>query len=165
MQGRKPPNRNLKEPLLFLREDTDTASPRTPVPIYFIHELNDPFCRNPKCQCKRTRLAVNWLYAGVESRALLLAQVGTLEEAHVEEDGKLPPFTYTHPYRKYGDISTDALPEACEMYGHDWEETQERGVKACHLCFVRGYCPGCTLDAPPDTQPFLCTHHTKRQVQ
>lgn len=31
---------------------TDTAGPHLPIPIYFIHSLEKPFCRNPGCKCQ-----------------------------------------------------------------------------------------------------------------
>ena len=30
---------------------TDTAMPFTPVPIYFIHSLERPFCKDQRCKC------------------------------------------------------------------------------------------------------------------
>ncbi len=30
---------------------TDTASPNLPVPIYFIHSLEKPFCKDLYCKC------------------------------------------------------------------------------------------------------------------
>jgi len=31
---------------------TDTASPHLPIPIYFIHSLERPFCKTPGCKCQ-----------------------------------------------------------------------------------------------------------------
>ena len=163
MQGRRSDYSKLSEPLLFLREVTDTATPRTPIPIYFIHELNAPFCSNQTCQCQRSRIAINWLYLGIESRELTLAQVERSITTELEEDNNIPP-TYFYP--KYGGVCSDELPALCAMYGHDFEETNEAGVKACRLCFTRGFCPGCTPISPHSAQPFLCTTHTpKSEVQ
>src|SRR5260370_25651521 len=40
-------------PVLLL-QDTDTATPRSQIPIYYLHSLTRPFCANPVCSCQRT---------------------------------------------------------------------------------------------------------------
>lgn len=30
---------------------TDTATPQRPIPIYYIHSMQQPYCRNPECAC------------------------------------------------------------------------------------------------------------------
>ncbi len=58
------------------------------------------------------------------------------------------------------------VPAFCHCYGHSWEITARPGVKACYLCGVRGYCPGCTPIPPRGAKPFDCTTHAQqRQVQ
>src|SRR5450631_3058094 len=34
-----------------LQWDTDTAVPRTPIPIFYVHEGDHPFCLQPNCIC------------------------------------------------------------------------------------------------------------------
>lgn len=41
----------LTEMPRLMPQATDTASPNIPVPIYFIHSLERPFCQNPRCRC------------------------------------------------------------------------------------------------------------------
>ena len=45
----------LEECPTVLRQDTDTATARTPIPILYIHSFTHPFCGNPLCTCKRTQ--------------------------------------------------------------------------------------------------------------
>lgn len=44
---------------------TDTASPQTPIPIYFIHSLERPFCRNAACKCHWQQRQVNRLLGNI----------------------------------------------------------------------------------------------------
>ncbi len=37
---------------------TDTATPQQPIPIYFIHSLEQPYCRNRDCECHRSQREV-----------------------------------------------------------------------------------------------------------
>ena len=37
---------------------TDTATPQKPIPIYFVHSLEQPFCRNTECECHRQQREV-----------------------------------------------------------------------------------------------------------
>ena len=37
--------------ILFLRTDTDTATPRAQVPVLYIHSQEKPFCRDFACEC------------------------------------------------------------------------------------------------------------------
>lgn len=130
----------------YLAQETDTATPRTPIPIYYFHDGETPFCNNPHCFCQRGKRAGAMLYRQLASGQLKLAQMkagtgkGTVE-------------------------SKQDIPDSCQCYGHFWEITEYPGVKECQVCGVRGYCPGCTPVAPQGTQPFLCTAHTQhRQV-
>ena len=41
----------LTEMPRLTQQATDTARPTLPIPIYFIHSLEHPFCKNPGCKC------------------------------------------------------------------------------------------------------------------
>src|SRR6266516_2821227 len=149
---RRPTNRLLDEPLLYVREETDTATPRTPVPIYFIHSLPAPFCANPYCQCQNGRLAVRGLYQGIAAKDFLLAVLaaaGSEEEAARNATGQ--------PATVVTVTLTDGMSEECQLYGHSWEQGTFAGVKQCRLCGIEGYCPYCVSLPPPNAQPFTCT--------
>jgi len=118
-----------------LAHETDTASPRTPVPIYAIHSVKRPFCQSPLCPCQRGRKAAARLLGDIAEG------VSTVQEAQ--------PLL-------------DTLPLPCQTYGHAWEPTEQPGVKACRLCQLRGYCTGCTPRAPRGAKPFHCTAHTRQ---
>jgi hypothetical protein len=32
---------------------TDTATPQKPIPIFYIHSLEQPYCRDKNCECHR----------------------------------------------------------------------------------------------------------------
>lgn len=118
-----------------IQQETDTASPRSVVPIYLIHGGSSPFCNSPRCFCQRGKRAAAAMFPQLTKGKLQLAQL-------IQE-----------------------LPQDCEWYGHSWQVTEQNGVKECVLCHVRGYCPGCMPIAPGNAQPFTCTTHTVRQVQ
>ena len=46
----------------FSHQDTDTASPSTPIPIFFIHGFEQPFCTRENCRCQRQPQAVRRLF-------------------------------------------------------------------------------------------------------
>jgi hypothetical protein len=54
----------------------------------------------------------------------------------------------------------EGIPEACLLYGHEWEQSELPGAKQCHICGILGFCPSCVLLRPPDAQPFRCSRHT-----
>ena len=118
-----------------IRQETDTAPPRTQIPIYLIHPGKTPFCSNPHCFCQRGKRAGALLYQDIEAGKLQVAQL------------------------------IQGIPEECYSYGHSWQETENPDVKECQLCGMRGYCPGCTPQAPAGATAFYCTSHTGRQVQ
>jgi hypothetical protein len=145
MQG-IPDNLFPDEYLPYLPQETDTATPRDPIPIYYFHDGDTPFCNNAHCFCQRGKRAGALLYRQLVTGKLKLAQLkaGT------------------------GKVSVDVRqgsPESCQLYGHDWQETEHPDMKECSLCRVRGYCPGCRPVAPSGAKPFLCTAHARRQVR
>ena len=158
----RPTNRLLDDPPLTVREETDTASPRTPIPIYFIHDLTAPFCANPYCQCQKGKMAVHGLYQGIAANDFLLAQLtaGSKEEAARNATGT------GEGVRTVVTVTlTDGIPEECQLYGHSWEQGAFPNAKQCRLCGIVGYCPYCVSIPPPDAHPFTCTRHTRKQVQ
>ena len=58
MQGSTPRHLPLAAYPPVLTFDTDTATPRSLLPIYYIHSLKSPFCRNPECACHRRQQEV-----------------------------------------------------------------------------------------------------------
>jgi len=138
MQQGTPYNLALDEQFI-LQQDTDTAHPQTPVPIYYIHSIRHPFCHNALCACQQGRKGA--------ARVLgyILEGVYSLHDAQPLIDG---------------------IPVQCLTYGHSWQITENPDVKECSLCGIRGYCPGCTPQASHGAQPFYCTFHTLlREVQ
>ena len=45
--------------------DTDTAVPRTPIPVFYIHEGDHPFCLTPDCLCHTNEAQMKALLQGV----------------------------------------------------------------------------------------------------
>jgi hypothetical protein len=144
MQG-IPDNLFPDDPPLTVRQDTDTATPRTPIPIYLMHGGRIPFCENPRCFCQHGKRAVTLLYEQVAA-------------------GKLQPAQLAVSLSVAVDLLPDA-PKNCQLYGHSWEHCELPGAKECRLCGIRGYCPACTPQAPAGAQPFSCTRHAQREVQ
>jgi len=118
-----------------IQQETDTATPRTAIPIYLMHGGRTPFCQNRACFCQRGKRAGARLYQEIATGKLQVAQF------------------------------IAGIPEDCFLYGHDWHVTEHPDVKECSACGVRGYCPGCTPTQPAGAKPFYCTYHAGRQVQ
>ena len=55
-------------------EATDTASPNIPVPIYYIHSLERPFCKNPRCKCQWQQQQVKLLLGNIVEGAMTLRE-------------------------------------------------------------------------------------------
>jgi len=53
---------------------TDTASPRLPVPIYFIHSLERPFCRDGRCKCHWQQQEVRRLLGSIVTGDMTLRE-------------------------------------------------------------------------------------------
>jgi hypothetical protein len=136
---------------IFLQHDTDTAHPRSPIPIYYIHGGSTPFCNNPLCFCQRGKRAGAFLYQKIAKGKLRLAQLAATESG--SSTTTTPQITRIHV-----DLVAD-IPEECQLYGHSWQITENRDVYECSLCHARGYCPVCTPLAPDGAQPFSCSAH------
>ncbi len=54
---------------------TDTASPITPVPIFYLHEGGRPFCLTPGCICHANEGQLRALLSGVNNGSLKLRTV------------------------------------------------------------------------------------------
>lgn len=154
----------LDDQQAYVRQDTDTAHPRTPIPIYYIHDGDTPFCHNPRCFCQRGKRAGTMLYGEIAKGKLLLAQLAAAmergEEA-VSNTAEMGQPTRTVVYVEL----IDGIPEQCQLYGHSWRYSGDPGAKECALCGIRGYCPSCVSIPPPNARPFTCARHSQRQVQ
>lgn len=53
---------------------TDTASPNLPIPIYFIHSLEAPFCKRPGCKCQWQQQEVRRLLGSIVEGELTLKE-------------------------------------------------------------------------------------------
>ena len=62
----------------FVREETDTATPRTMIPIYYFHDLRHPFCQNSACACQQRRSEAARLLGLVFESILRLQEAATL---------------------------------------------------------------------------------------
>jgi hypothetical protein len=62
-----------EQPLLSF--PTDTAVPVTPIPIFYLHAGEHPFCRNPACLCHRNDGELKNVLLGVIERQLKLVEV------------------------------------------------------------------------------------------
>jgi hypothetical protein len=58
---------------------TDTAAPSTsPVPVYYFHSFDQPFCANVHCPCQGHRQAVGRLFVSLIEGRLDLEPVAAL---------------------------------------------------------------------------------------
>src|SRR5260370_18258908 len=102
---------------LFVQQETDTATPRTPIPIYTIHTLARAVCRNPLCICRRHEAAVRRLLGAIDEGVLTLAAAAPLLAAREETGGgttatAAPTRTVIHVELLPG------VPEDCQLYSH-----------------------------------------------
>ena len=149
----------------YLPQDTDTRTPQTLVPIYYIHDIRTPFCTRPHCFCQQGRQAVTTLYREIVKGDVLLAQLTQVLESSQKSMSATTSATHPTVHRVHVSL-VDGIPEMCQLFGHSWERTVHPGVKQCSLCGVNGYCPGCTPLPPQNAQPFTCSAHLiQRQVQ
>jgi len=64
----------LTEMPRLMSQATDTASPNIPVPIYFIHSLERPFCKNLRCKCHWQQQQVKRLLGNIVEGAMTLRE-------------------------------------------------------------------------------------------
>lgn len=164
MQATPFDNLLLDDPHAYLRQDTDTAHPRTPIPIYYIHDLRSPFCTNPLCFCQHGKNTATRLFREIAEGDVLLAQLAAVTIDGEDAMSQTTGTTQSTKTEIYVDL-IPGVPEQCQLFGHSWQATGQPGVKECMLCHIQGYCTGCTPIAPAGAQPFTCTSHSQRQVQ
>ncbi len=153
MQQATPFTQLVPEYPAYLQQETDTATPRKPIPIFYMHAGDVPFCANSSCFCQRGKQAGAMLYPEITAGKLLVAQVKT--------GNAIAP-----PVERASAILDETRQPECLSYGHSWELTESPDEKECSICHLRGYCPGCTLQPPAGAQPFSCTFHMQqRQVE
>lgn len=57
---------------------TDTASPNSPVPIYFFHSFEQPFCKNLACKCHWLQREVRRLLGSIVEGEMTLREAANL---------------------------------------------------------------------------------------
>ena len=78
MQGSTPFHYQLTDMPALPAQVTDTASPRTPIPVYYIHSLKAPFCSNPLCRCHWQQREVMRLLGNIVEGNLTLKEAARL---------------------------------------------------------------------------------------
>ncbi len=66
---------------------TDTASPRIRIPVYYIHALNQPFCKNSLCLCHRYQQEIRRLLHLIVDGIMTLREAADLSEGRREGEG------------------------------------------------------------------------------
>ena len=64
----------LTEYPVLAPQSTDTARPYTPIPVYFIHSLERPFCKKPRCKCQWQQQEVKRLLGNIVEGAMTLRE-------------------------------------------------------------------------------------------
>jgi len=64
----------------LLSHVTDTATPRTPIPLYYFHSFEQPFCNDPTRQCHWKQQEVRRLLARTLQGELTLREAAKLVE-------------------------------------------------------------------------------------
>ena len=66
--------------------DTDTATPRQQIPVYYLHSFEEPFCTNETCQCFVKRQEIKSLFVKiVEGKFNLEKAVDLIDDTQREE--------------------------------------------------------------------------------
>ena len=87
MQGSTPFHLLLTEYPLLPPLVTDTAYPLARIPVYSVHSLEQPFCRDLKCQChSRQQEVARLLGSMLEGNLTLREAANLLDEAGREGD-------------------------------------------------------------------------------
>jgi hypothetical protein len=66
---------------------TDTASPRIHIPVYYIHDKNQPFCRNSLCLCHRQQQEIRRLLHLIVDGIMTLREAADFIEVRREGEG------------------------------------------------------------------------------
>jgi hypothetical protein len=87
MQGSTPFHLlQLTELTALAPQVTDTALPFTPVPIYFIHSLERPFCKNLRCKCHWQQQQIQQLVGNILEGDMTLREAADfMDEVNGEE--------------------------------------------------------------------------------
>jgi len=82
VQGTTPFDPIQSNAQLTIGFETDTSHPRSVIPIYFVHTLEQPFCSHPLCECHRDQAHIALLVAAIQQGEM------TLREAADFADGR-----------------------------------------------------------------------------
>lgn len=63
---------------------TDTATPQKPIPIFYIHSAEHPFCRDPECECHKYQREVAKLLGFINDGIMTLREAADFQG---EENG------------------------------------------------------------------------------
>ena len=64
----------------YLSFQTDTACPQTIVPIYFIHNIENPFCPIPNCWCHTDQQKIAALLEHIQDGTMTLREAADFLE-------------------------------------------------------------------------------------
>ena len=74
MQGTPFTRYQLTDMPAITPQATDTASPNLPIPIYFIHSLERPFCKDLACKCHWQQREVRRLLGSIVEGEMTLKE-------------------------------------------------------------------------------------------
>jgi hypothetical protein len=60
--------------------ETDTSTPRSVVPIYFVHTPEHPFCSNTLCVCHQNQVYIAQLVAAIQQGEMTLREAANFAE-------------------------------------------------------------------------------------
>ena len=84
MQGNTPFRLPLTEYPLLSPAVTDTAHPEKPIPVYYFHSFEQPFCRDPTCTCHWKQQEVRRLLGSILEGELSLKEAADLIDEEIE---------------------------------------------------------------------------------
>lgn len=65
---------------LTLRAETDTATSRPVIPIYFIHTIQTPVCDLPGCWCQNNKATIAQYLTAIGKSELMLHEAASFAE-------------------------------------------------------------------------------------
>lgn len=63
-----------------LRTETDTATPRQRIPVYFIHTIQTPFCNRDDCWCQTNKATIARLFTAINNDKMTLHEAVSFTE-------------------------------------------------------------------------------------
>jgi len=80
VQGTTPLDPTQHNAPVTISFETDTSTPRSAVPIFFVHSPEQPFCSNTLCACHQNQTHIARLVAAIQQGEMTLKEAADFAE-------------------------------------------------------------------------------------